>query len=64
MPKVKTHSGAQKRFKKLKSGKFKAAHAGRRKKLAQKTAKRKRFLRTALMLCHADTQRIRCVMPY
>lgn len=64
MPKLKTHSGAKKRFKKLKSGLIKAAHAGRRKKLAQKSAKRKMFLRSKLMLCHADVERIRSVMPY
>lgn len=64
MPKVKTHSGAKKRFKKLKSGNIKAAHAGRRKKLSQKTAKRKRFLRTKLMLSKADVERIRSVLPY
>lgn len=64
MPKMKTHSGAKKRFKKLKSGLVKAAHAGRRKKLAKKTAKRKRFLRGKLIICPADTERVRLVMPY
>ncbi len=64
MPKVKTHSGAKKRLKKLKSGLVKGAHAGRRKKLSHKTAKRKRFLRTKLMVCPADLGRVLQVLPY
>ncbi len=64
MPKMKTHSGVKKRFKKSKSGRIKAAHAGRRKKLAHKTAKRKRFLRTKLMVSPADAARILFALPY
>ena len=64
MPKLKTHSGVKKRFKKLASGRIKAAHAGRRKKLAKKTAARKRFLRTKLMVCKADLNRISFALPY
>ena len=64
MPKIKTHSGAKKRLKKLKSGLVKGAHAGRRKKLSQKTAKRKRFLRTKLMISKADLERVLQALPY
>jgi large subunit ribosomal protein L35 len=40
MPKVKTHSGASKRFKKLKSGLIKMTRAGRRHLLTKKSASR------------------------
>jgi large subunit ribosomal protein L35 len=63
MPKLKTHSGAKKRFKRLASGRIKAAHAGRRKKLSQKTAKRKRFLRTKLIISAADRERMLHALP-
>ena len=36
MPKIKTHSGAKKRFKVSKSGKIKRAHVGRRHILTKK----------------------------
>jgi large subunit ribosomal protein L35 len=41
----KTHSGAKKRFKKLKSGLVKFSHTGRRHLLTKKSSKRKRQLR-------------------
>lgn len=47
MPKLKTHSGAKKRFKKTKSGKIKRARAGRRHILGTKSRSRKRKLRSA-----------------
>ena len=50
MPKVKTHSGAKKRFKKLKSGLFKAGRPLRRHLLTKKSAKRKRQLRGSLYI--------------
>ena len=43
--KNKTHSGAKKRFTKLKSGLIKFSHTGRRHLLTKKTAKCKRQLR-------------------
>ena len=45
MPKLKTHRGAAKRFKKTKSGKFLRASAFKRHILSSKTTKRKRALR-------------------
>jgi len=45
MPKLKTHSGAKKRFKLTKSGKLKRARANRRHILNKKSSKRKRGLR-------------------
>lgn len=45
MPKLKTHSGAKKRFKMTKKGKIKRAQAFRRHILNKKSTKRKRLLR-------------------
>ena len=45
MPKIKTHSGAKKRFSVSKNGKIKRAHVGRRHILTKKTTKRLRHLR-------------------
>lgn len=54
MPKMKSHSGAGKRLKKLKSGKVKYYKIGRRHLLTKKAAKRKRHLRDAGYICKAD----------
>ena len=45
MPKMKTHRGAAKRFKKTASGKLKRGHSMKRHILTKKSAKRKRNLR-------------------
>ncbi|MDR2357532.1 MAG: 50S ribosomal protein L35 [Oscillospiraceae bacterium] len=45
MPKIKTHSGAKKRFKLTKTGKVKRAHAYKNHILNKKNTKRKRRLR-------------------
>src|SRR5262249_52908762 len=45
MPKVKTHSGAKKRFKRTASGKFKFAHVFKRHLLTGRSKKRKRQAR-------------------
>ena len=45
MPKLKTHSGAKKRFNLTKSGKVKRAHAFKSHILTKKTTKRTRNLR-------------------
>lgn len=47
MPKMKTHSGAKKRFKKTASGKFLHRKSGLRHLLTGMSAKRGRNLRTA-----------------
>lgn len=64
MPKVKTHSGAKKRFKKLKSGLFKAARPLRRHLLTKKSSKRKRHLRAALYIGTRDRRHIAPLLPY
>ena len=45
MPKIKTHSGAKKRFNLTKTGKVKRAHAFKSHILNKKSTKRKRNLR-------------------
>jgi len=47
MPKVKTHSGAKKRFKRTGTGKFKFQHVFKRHLLTGRTQKRKRQARGA-----------------
>ena len=64
MPKVKTHSGAKKRFKKLKNGLVKAARPFRRHLLTKKSAKRKRNLRRALFIAACDIKHIAPLLPY
>ena len=64
MPKMKTHSGAKKRFKKLKSGLIKASHPGRRKFLTKKSESCKRRLRTGLYISKSDMGRIAPLFPY
>ena len=50
MPKIKTHSGAKKRFSVTKSGKVKRAKMNRRHILNKMTTKRKRGLRKGAIL--------------
>jgi large subunit ribosomal protein L35 len=64
MPKLKTHSGAKKRFKKLQSGRVKFSGSFRRHLLTSKSAKRKRHLRSPLYLKGADCKRIGALLPY
>ena len=59
MPKVKSNSGAKKRFRVTGSGKFKRKHANKNHILTKKSTKRKRRL-THLGLVHkADEKRIK-----
>lgn len=62
--KVKTHSGAKKRFKKLKSGLVKVARAYHRHLLTQKSAKRKRSLRKGRYVEGSDKRRLINLLPY
>ena len=54
MPKLKTHKGAAKRFKKTGTGKVKRNKAFLRHILTSKHPKRKRHLRKATLVSHAD----------
>jgi large subunit ribosomal protein L35 len=64
MPKMKSHSGAKKRFKKLKSGLIKYSHADRRHIMTKKTPKRKRDLRSAAYISECDIHHFRVLLPY
>ncbi len=57
MPKMKTHRGAAKRFKKTATGRMKRGHAFHSHILTQKSQKRKRNLRGTTSLAKADEQR-------
>jgi large subunit ribosomal protein L35 len=59
MPKMKTHRGAAKRFKVTGSGTIKKSMAFKQHKLEKKTAKRKRDLRQAEVVSHADERRVK-----
>lgn len=63
MPKMKTHSGAKKRFKKTKSGKIKRSHAYAGHILTKKSPKRKRNLRKSGLVDKTDHKRILRLLP-
>lgn len=64
MPKLKTHSGAKKRFKMSATGKVKRAHAYKRHILNKKTSKRKRGLRMATYAHVTNVKAIKALLPY
>lgn len=64
MPKIKTHRGAAKRFKKTASGKFKKKNQGLRHILTSKDSKRKRHLRAPGLVSKADTATLNRMLPY
>jgi large subunit ribosomal protein L35 len=63
MPKMKTHKGAAKRFRKTGTGKVKRAHSNRRHILTKKARKRKRRLRRSAIVTGADSLRVRLMLP-
>ncbi len=58
MPKMKTHKGASKRFKKTGSGKLKRGHAFTSHMFKNKSQKQKRKLRKGALVSSADAKRI------
>jgi large subunit ribosomal protein L35 len=64
MPKMKTKSGAAKRFKKLASGKFKRSRANLRHILTKKAQKRKRHLRGTTTTDHSNQRALKAMLPY
>jgi large subunit ribosomal protein L35 len=64
MPKIKTNSGAAKRFKKTGSGKIRRGHAFTSHILTSKTRKRKRNLRKNSLVHPADQKNIAKLIPY
>ena len=59
MPKLKTVSGAKKRFKVTGTGKIKRKHAFKSHILTKKTTKQKRRLTHATLVSPAETDRVR-----
>ena len=63
MPKMKSHSGAAKRFKKTGTGKITRQKANKQHILTKKSTKRKRGLRQADLISPADTARVKKMLP-
>ena len=63
MPKIKTHRGAAKRFKKTASGKFKRGHAYRSHILTHKSSKRMRQLKKGGLVSDANIDAVRKMLP-
>ncbi len=64
MPKMKTHRGAAKRFKKTAKGKVKRSKAYKSHILTKKSQKRKRNLRKAGLVAKSDEKQIKRMLPY
>jgi len=64
MPKIKTHSGAKKRFKISKTGKPIRSHANKSHILNKKTTKRKRNLRKTRVADKTNERQIKRLVPY
>jgi large subunit ribosomal protein L35 len=64
MPKLKTKSGAKKRFKMTASGKLKAGVAGKRHRLISHNGKYIRQQRGTKVLTASDTKIVKTYLPY
>ena len=64
MPKLKTHSGAKKRFSVTKNGKVKRSQAYKSHILTKKDTKRKRGLRKSVLADVTNVKAIRLLIPY
>ena len=64
MPKLKTHSGAKKRFNLTKSGKVKRARAYKSHILTKKDTKRTRRLRTTSYADVTNVSAVKKMIPY
>ena len=64
MPKIKTNSGAKKRFNLTKSGKVKRAHAFKSHILTKKSTKRKRNLRKTVVADVTNLATLKKLIPY
>ena len=62
MPKIKTNSGAKKRFKLTGTGKVKRKHAYKSHILTKKTIKQKRNLTYSALVSTADEKRIKALL--
>jgi large subunit ribosomal protein L35 len=63
MPKLKTHRGAAKRFKKTGSGKIVRSKAFKQHILTSKTRGRKRALRGTVVVSPADAAKLKRMLP-
>ena len=63
MPKLKSHSGAKKRFTRTGTGKFKHQRAGRRHLLAPRSGEQKQFTRTKAFLNKTEQKIIARYLP-
>ena len=63
MPKMKTHRGAAKRFKRTGSGRVKRSQQGMNHILTKKTSKRKRHLRKSKLISRVDQSRVKELLP-
>ena len=64
MPKLKTHTGAAKRFKKTGTGKFKRGQSKMRHILTSKTSKTKSKLGKIVLVSVADTPKMSRILAY
>ena len=64
MPKIKTHSGAKKRFSVTKTGKIKRAKMNRRHILNKMSTKRKRALRKGAYADQTNVAQLKRLIPY
>ena len=63
MPKMKTHRGAAKRFKKTGTGKIKRSRNNKQHILTKKSSKRKRKLRQSDLVATVDEKRLKQMIP-
>jgi large subunit ribosomal protein L35 len=64
MPKLKTKSGAKKRFSRTATGKIKVAHSNKRQRLISKDKQAKRKARGTKTLEKGDANLVLTYMPY
>jgi large subunit ribosomal protein L35 len=64
MPKIKTNRGAAKRFKVTAKGKIKKNNANKSHLLTHKSRKRKRRLRSAVLVDRTNLKAIKKLIPY
>ena len=64
MPKIKTHRGAAKRFKRTKKGKFLRGKAFKQHILTSKTRSRKRGLKGTTTVNAVDQHKLARMLPY
>jgi large subunit ribosomal protein L35 len=64
MPKLKSHRGASKRFKKTATGKITRGKAFRRHILTSKSRSRKRGLRAQTEVAPGDMRKLKLMLPY